>query len=170
MHDRIAARGAGAIACALLALAPLPALAELIEFQCELTGTSAVPPNDSKATGSVVMTLDTDTLSLSYTIRYSGLSGPVTAAHFHGPAAPGTNGRPELPVASLSLASPIQGQATLSAAKAADLVRGLWYLNLHDAAYPSGEIRGQLVKRAAVAAGAKASPAPADPRANGRSP
>jgi len=147
MHHRAMPRAARALACGLLALVASAARAEEIEFHSELKGASAVPPTESKATGNVSATLDTKTRKFTYTIIYSGLSGPVTAAHFHGPAAPGENGRAELPVAALSLASPIKGHATLSAGKAADLVKGLWYLNLHDAAYPTGEIRGQLVRK-----------------------
>jgi hypothetical protein len=36
------------------------------------------------------------------------------------------------------------GQVTLTDAQAAELMAGLWYVNLHTARYPGGEIRGQL--------------------------
>jgi hypothetical protein len=106
-----------------------------------LNGASQVPPNASSGTGSAAIKLDGDILS--WTIVYSGLSGPVTGAHFHGPATPGVNAGVLVPFAG-SLASPITGSKQLTAAQIAQLKSGLWYLNLHTAANPGGEIRGQV--------------------------
>jgi hypothetical protein len=82
---------------------------------------------------------------LKYHVVYSGLTGPVTAAHFHGPAAEGANAKPQVPLKA-PLDSPIDGSARLSADQAKDLVEGKWYFNLHTAANPAGEIRGQVYK------------------------
>ena len=43
------------------------------------------------------------------------------------------------------IVSPLQGSATLTDAQAADLMAGRWYVNIHTAANPNGEIRGQLL-------------------------
>lgn len=43
-------------------------------------------------------------------------------------------------------ASPAQGSATLTDAQAADLLAGRYYINIHTAANPAGEIRGQVTK------------------------
>jgi hypothetical protein len=110
-----------------------------------LSGATEVPPNDSKASGTLNATLDTSTKVLSWTIEYSGLTGPATAAHFHGPADAGKNAPPVLPIDG-SLDSPLKGTATLSDEQATDLQAGKWYFNVHSAAYPNGEIRGQLKK------------------------
>jgi hypothetical protein len=122
-----------------------PALAESITFKASLTGTEGVPPNDSKGTGSVEATLDTSAKTLAWTITYSGLTGDATAAHFHGPAEKGKNAPPVVPIDG-TLTSPIKGTSTLSDRQVTDLQNGLWYFNMHTAAHPDGEIRGQLAK------------------------
>jgi hypothetical protein len=39
---------------------------------------------------------------------------------------------------------PVQGTATLTDAQAADLLAGRYYINIHTAANPAGEIRGHV--------------------------
>jgi len=51
--------------------------------------------------------------------------------------------------------SPASGKATLTAPQIADLEAGKWYVNVHTAANPGGEIRGQ-VKSDTMAMPAKA--------------
>jgi len=109
----------------------------------KMEASQEVPANGSQGTGTVVTTLDKSTRTLKWTVTYSGLSGPVRAGHFHGPAAAGTNAGVVVPFTG-SLESPIQGQAVLTEAQMADLVAGKWYANLHTAANPGGEIRGQV--------------------------
>jgi hypothetical protein len=132
---------AGAIA---LMLSTAPVLAEVLTFKANLTAGEEVPPNDSAGTGAVEATFDTDTKLFKWNITYDGLTGPATAAHFHGPADPGANAGPVVPIPDDKLASPIAGEATLDDAQAADLQAGKWYFNVHTAQYPDGEIRGQL--------------------------
>lgn len=129
------------LATALIAVATA-ANAETIRFHAMLNGASEVPANTSAGTGMAMGSLDTVTKIFSYDATYSGLTGPATAAHFHGPAAPGVNAGPVVPIA--NPASPIKGQATLTDAQVADLTGGKWYLNVHTAAHPGGEIRGQV--------------------------
>ena len=80
---------------------------------------------------------------LRWKLTYSGLSGPATGAHFHGPAMPGSNAGVVVPFTSAT--SPIEGQATLTPAQLADLMDGKWYANVHTASNPGGEIRGQVM-------------------------
>jgi hypothetical protein len=82
---------------------------------------------------------------LTWTVDYSGLSGPATAAHIHGPADPGANAGIVIPFTG-NLASPIKGSATLTDAQMAQLEAGKWYVNIHTEANKPGEIRGQLVR------------------------
>jgi hypothetical protein len=110
----------------------------------KLSGAAEVPPNNSAGSGVLEARYNTDTQLLKWKVTYSGLSGPVTAAHFHGPAAPGVNTGVVVPFTG-SLASPIEGEAKLSAIQASDLLGGKWYVNLHTAAHPGGELRGQVI-------------------------
>ena len=65
-----------------------PALAEMISLKAELKGSNEVPPNDSKGTGTVTATYDTESNKLTWKGNYSDLTGPATMAHFHGPTEP----------------------------------------------------------------------------------
>jgi hypothetical protein len=121
------------------------AWAAQITFKADLSGANEVPPVSSAGKGAATATLDTATKTLTWTVDYSGLSGPVTGAHIHGPAAAGTNAGVVIPFTG-DLASPIKGSATLTDAQIADVEAGKYYFNLHTAANKPGEIRGQLVR------------------------
>lgn len=118
------------------------ARADTITFKADI---AAAPEVTSAGKGSAVATLDTATKILTWEVQYSGLSGPVTAAHIHGPAALGANAPVVVPFPG-DHASPIKGSATLTDAQIADLEAGKWYVNLHTAANKAGEARGQLVR------------------------
>ena len=118
--------------------------AEVVKLTAELKGGNEVPPNNSSGSGNAEATFDTDSKVLTYTVTYSGLSGPALGAHFHGPSEPGKNAGISLPFKSAQ--SPIEGTATLTDAQAADLLAGKWYANVHTAANPGGELRGQMAK------------------------
>jgi hypothetical protein len=126
-------------------IAASPAFADTVKFKADLSGASEVPPTTSPGKGTLEATLDTATKQLTYTVTYSGLTGPATAAHFHGPAAAGANAGVAVPVQG-GVASPINGTATLTDAQAADLQDGKYYFNIHTEANKPGEIRGQVVK------------------------
>jgi hypothetical protein len=131
-----------ATAVATVGLLATPLQAKTIHFSTALSGASEVPPNDSKGTGQLDADFNTATNAFSYTVTYSGLTGPAAAAHFHGPAAAGADAPPVVPIK--DLASPIKGSAKLTADQAKDLLAGKWYFNIHTAAHAPGEIRGQL--------------------------
>ncbi|MFO1185218.1 MAG: CHRD domain-containing protein [Bauldia sp.] len=125
-----------------------PAFAEVVTYRADLKGSAEVPPNNSAGSGTVEATYDTATKVLTYTATYTGLSGPATAAHFHGPAEPTQAVGVALPVPpAVGFASPIKATSTLTDAQAADFQAGKWYFNIHTAANPGGEIRGQMSKR-----------------------
>jgi hypothetical protein len=97
----------------------------------------------SSPTGMVKATLDTATDELKYTITYSGLSGPVQAAHFHGPAGPGVEAGVLVPIPG-PYASGMSHEVKVTPAVAKDLEEGKTYVNLHTAAAPMGEARAQM--------------------------
>ena len=121
------------------------ASAATIDFRATMNGKSEVPTNASTGSGDVVATLDTASKKLTYTLTYVGLSGPATAAHFHGPAEPGANAGVAVAIGT-NPPSPTTNTVTLTDPQISDLEAGKWYANVHTAANPGGEIRGQMVK------------------------
>jgi len=121
------------------------ASAATIQYHTTMTGKSEVPPNATTGSGDVLATLDTNKKTLTYTMTYMGLTGPATAAHFHGPAAPGANAGVQIPIG-MNPPSPSTGTVTLTDAQMKDLQAGKWYTNVHTKANPGGEIRGQLMR------------------------
>ena len=119
------------------------ARADTIAFSAELSGAAQVPVNPSKGKGAAIATYDTATKVLRWSGSYTGTTSQPIAFHFHGPADATKNGPVVVNIE--KFASPFEGQATLTEAQAADLLAGLWYLNLHTPSYPGGELRGQVV-------------------------
>ena len=145
MHKLMTSTAVAALAAvALFSLTPA-AFTPTAMHKANPTGAAQMPPNTTKGTGALQATYDPASKKLTYTVTYKDLSGPATAAHFHGPAAAGANAGVVVPAAA-SLTSPIKGEATLTDAQAADLAAGRWYFNVHTAANPPGEIRGQVTK------------------------
>lgn len=105
-----------------------------------LSGSAEVPANSSMATGKVDGTFNESTKMLMLNITYSGFT-PV-AWHIHKGAA-GTNGGVVFNLGT-TFTSPYMYMQTLNAEQEADLKAGLYYVNLHSAAFPGGEVRGQL--------------------------
>ena len=126
--------------------AAAPAFAEMQKYKGTLSAASGVPANDSKGSGTVEATYDTATKKITYNATYKDLSGPVTAAHFHGPADEKSNAGIALGVPAGAVTSPIKGEATLTDAQAADLQGGKWYFNIHTDKNKGGEIRAQMKK------------------------
>jgi hypothetical protein len=97
----------------------------------------------SQPSGHVAATLDTTTHKLKYTIDYQGLSGPVTIAHFHGPAKPGA----EAGVMKLipgPYKTGMSDTVTIDAETQSAMLDGMTYVNLHTKAHPKGEARAQM--------------------------
>jgi hypothetical protein len=120
-----------------------PAFAD--KMKATLDGASEVPPTTTAGKGAADIDYDPASKKLSWKVTYSGLSGPATAAHFHGPAEADKNAGVKVPIPNAT-SSPAEGSATLTDEQAADLMAGKYYVNVHTAANPGGEIRGQVKK------------------------
>lgn len=108
-----------------------------------LNGDQENPPVTTTAQGlSIVLsnaTLDTFT----YVVIHDGLSGATTGAHVH-LAEAGKNGPVISPLSPSQLPNLFIGGFVLDRTALANLSNGLFYANLHTAANPGGEIRGQI--------------------------
>lgn len=120
-------------------------------FVAAMSGASEVPARAvaGAGTASIVKTGGTYT----YTIVYSGMTGVLTGAHIHGPASTGANASVIVPFTTTNAGASgtLTGTftSTNNVAISNDsldvLMRtGNAYVNLHTAANPGGEIRGQL--------------------------
>ncbi|MET0222714.1 MAG: CHRD domain-containing protein [Tardiphaga sp.] len=119
-----------------------PAFAD--KMKATLDGATEVPPTTSAGKGSADIDFDPATKKLSWKLTYSGLTGPATMAHFHGPAEVGKNAGVAVPITPATTGT--EGSATLTDAQAADLMAGKYYVNVHTEANKGGEIRGQVTK------------------------
>ena len=127
-----------------VALSASVAQAAIVDLTASLDGAQAAAGagTGSAGTGTASMTLDTDSNLFSWEVEWSGLTGTVTVAHFHGAAPAGQNAGVQLGIDVSS--NPTIGSATISDTAKADLLAGLWYLNIHSTTSPGGEIRGQV--------------------------
>ncbi len=112
------------------------------ELQAGSNGGFGTTGSTGTGIGTITGSYDDVTNLLDYTITWSGLTGPATSAHFHS-AAPGVNGGVALGISSLN---PSVGSGiSVSETGETNLLGGLWYVNVHTAAFGSGEIRGQVI-------------------------
>ncbi|MFC0402004.1 CHRD domain-containing protein [Paraburkholderia rhizosphaerae] len=119
-----------------------------VSFEVPLTGAQQVPPVQTQGSGKADLTYDASTRVVTWNVTFSGLSGPATMAHFHGPAPAGKNAGVKVWISqkgNMSATSPITGQATLSPDDARMFEAGDMYINVHTKDHPDGEIRGQVV-------------------------
>jgi hypothetical protein len=150
------------LATALAAAFVTSASAATVEYTAKLSGRGEIPKVDSKGKGKLDASFDTTSKELKYTLTFDNLSGPATAAHFHGPATRAQSAGVIAPIGGANPTSPVSGSVTLTDDQAKALRSGKIYVNVHTAANPGGEIRGQVLHvRAKKTAAAPAAAAPA---------
>ncbi|MFN0213142.1 MAG: CHRD domain-containing protein [Saprospiraceae bacterium] len=112
-------------------------------YAFDLCGDQQVPSNNASALGAAAVSVDHLNTNLSYLYIVDGLSGPATAAHIHN-AAFGVNGPVLKP---LTTAAPTAaGVIPITGNDAVLIEADNTYLNVHTAANPGGEIRGQILR------------------------
>lgn len=133
---------------------PAPTAAQSGRYTVDMKGALAMPPVPGNASGHATLTLSGNTLR--FQVNVSDLSGPATMAHIH-VGQPGVSGPPvytfqinkvksgKLAEGEIDLSKPVSKSVSADSLKA--LLRdGAAYINVHTAAHPGGEIRGQIVK------------------------
>lgn len=107
-----------------------------------LTGDNEVPEVTTDAIGLATIYFDGSLQTAKINITATGLSGPITGVHIH-EADPGTNGPVIFPLTNIG--NRVQQEITgITDLELTSLLNGAMYINIHTAAHPNGEIRGQL--------------------------
>ena len=110
-------------------------------FTAALNGAQETPPTGATATGTATLLLSPDETTAKISLSFTTLSSAETAAHIHGPAAQGASANVLFP---LPLGQFSDYQISLTPDQVQDLKNGLFYVNVHTANFPNGEIRGQF--------------------------
>ena len=109
-------------------------------FVANLDGLQEVPTNSSTAAGTGTIILNDAETQVTVSLYFDDLSSPQTVAHIHSPAPKGANAGvlQTLPNGNFSQTF------SISPTELANLKNGLWYFNIHNSNFPTGEIRGQI--------------------------
>ncbi|HLX19184.1 MAG TPA: CHRD domain-containing protein [Gaiellaceae bacterium] len=132
-----------AVVLAVAAFAGAAPRANPIMAATKLTAAEEIPAQvvkNTKASGS--FTLDITGTKGAFVLKFSGLTGPATAAHIH-LGGMGKAGPVVIPLCG-PCKSPVKGNVKFTAALLKDLKTHKLYVNVHTAKNPNGEIRGQL--------------------------
>lgn len=115
-----------------------PAVAAEVKLNASLAGSATTDPDGG---GSFDATVDQDKGQVCYKLEVKNIDTP-RAAHIHGPT-----GAPVV-----TLANPAEGKSEGCANASGELMAALiakpadYFVNVHNAAFPGGAIRGSLAK------------------------
>ena len=121
------------------------AIAEPVTLTATLTGANEPAGGDPKGSGAFEVKIDAESGDFCYTLTAVGIA-KATMAHVH-TGATGVNGPP------LTILDVTGAGSDECIAIEPDVLKpivatpGNYYVNVHNAAYPAGAIRGQLQKR-----------------------
>jgi hypothetical protein len=129
-----------ALIFAISAFGSYSSVSTAADIKVTLAGDQEVPPVRSAGTGAGTITVGADK-SVSGSVTTTGVAG--TAAHVH-EAATGKNGPVIIPLTKSGDTYTVPAGAKLTDAQFASFQAGNLYVNVHTAANPDGEMRGQL--------------------------
>jgi hypothetical protein len=121
----------------------------LVANNLPLDGLQEVPQRLTSGNGTMDIVYNKELRTLSYTVRWNSLTGPVVQAHIHGTAQKGVNAgilqdwTPSIPK---TIAGTYSGTVLIDGVvfREDELLLGRYYVNIHTAVFPGGEIRGQI--------------------------
>ncbi len=116
-------------------------------FTATLNGAQETPPNNSTASGTATLLLSPDEKTARVSLNFGGLTATETAAHIHGPAAPGSPGSILFPLPNGSFSDFL---ISPTATDVQNLKNGQLYINVHSSNFLNGEIRGQFTTTASA--------------------
>jgi hypothetical protein len=120
--------------------------AKTTAYQTALSGANETEIVDSRASGQAFLTLSADMTQLYYRVLVTNIAD-ITASHIH-EAPPGANGGVVFTLfdgsGDFDPQNPVSGVLSPSISQVAAILAGDYYINVHTAAYPPGEIRGQI--------------------------
>lgn len=119
-----------------------PDQSDIVEFEATINSSNTIPRSTSSAQGSASLEYNKRTKTLTYNVTYQGLT-PI-AGHIHSAEPAWETGPVRVPFTNVGT-SPITGSKVLNQEEENLLMFGNMYINLHTAAYPAGEIRGQVL-------------------------
>jgi hypothetical protein len=116
-----------------------------VKFSAALNVGQEVPhPKGTKVGASGRFTATLTGTSLAWKLTFAHLSGPATASHIH-VGAKGKSGAVVVPICG-PCTSGATGTATLTAEQITAMKNRGYYVNVHTAKNPAGEIRGQITR------------------------
>ena len=137
------------IALAALAAASLaaPAFAQTTSLSAHLTGAAEKPgPGDADGAGHATVKVDTAKPEVCYTLMVEKIAA-ATMAHIH-KAPADTAGPVAVPLTKPDAAGKSEGCVAVAPEVAKDIAANpaAYYVNVHNAEFPPGAVRGQLSK------------------------
>jgi hypothetical protein len=119
-------------------------------LQAVLSGENEVPPVVTTGSGLATMGYNPLTKKLTFSLSVANVTSTITAAHIHR-GTPGVVGPVLYPLYSstsgtpFAPGTPVIGTVTINPADEPALLSGGLYVNVHTAANPGGELRGQIM-------------------------
>jgi len=169
MRAKILVTGVLVLALASVFAGQLAAGSDKSHFKTTLSPYGEVPTNSTTGRGELDLRIDDAAQTITFTLTYTGLAAPASAAHIHLGARSTTGGvsvffcggaKPACPsgtsdkatVTDTIVATDVVGPTaqgipagpTGFSELVAAIRAGVTYANIHNATFPGGEIRGQI--------------------------